>query len=248
MFNPCGMWVDYLHSFYRMPCKLIIGGVPTIVTLRWYKAPAGAQRLPFGSAIFSHVWDNNPGESIPGEIGEVGAPRTWDPGNNVGYQGQCYRGDPTWFQTGQLPALAGIPASPCLCQIPPAFGSGTLMLSGSAVAFVPVLGCAQCPRGAPPAWSLTVVGASAGLSWSNGTWRLPYISGCNWSLTVGAGRTLQVIFSGGTWIVRVHDSAIPATAVLAVEGSFACLGTSFFQETGSPPPYFPTGARTDPSA
>lgn len=127
------MWVDYLHSFYRMPCKLVIGGVPTTVTLRWYKAPAGAQRLPFGSAIFSHVWDNNPGESIPGEIGEVGAPRTWDPGNNVGYQGQCYRGDPTWFQTGQLPALAGIPASPCLCQIPPAFGSGTLVLGGSGV-------------------------------------------------------------------------------------------------------------------
>lgn len=132
------MIADFLHSFYTMPMNIFIGGVPTVVHVRWYRAPAGARYLPFPSTIFSHVWDNNPGESITGEIGEVGSPRTWNVGDNPGYQGRCWRGDPAWFASGMLPPLASIAPSPCLCQIPPAVGSGGLVLGGSAVALTAV--------------------------------------------------------------------------------------------------------------
>jgi len=126
------MWVDMLHSFYTMPIWLYVGGVKQQFTIRWYKAPAGAKPFPYPSAIFSHVWDNNPGESVPGEVGEIGFPRTWDPGQNNGYQGQCFRGDPLWFQTGQLPALDTITPSPCICQVGPLAASGGIVLSGAA--------------------------------------------------------------------------------------------------------------------
>lgn len=233
------MWVDYLHSFYRMPAILIIGGVPTVVTLRWYKAPAGAQRLPFGSAIFSHVWDNNPGESIPGEIGEVGAPRTWDPGNNVGYQGQCYRGDPTWFQTGQLPALAGIPPSPCLCQIVPAVGSGTLVLSGSAIGAIATLGCSHCPQGAPRTWFSTAAGGVGTYAVFNGKHSFNYVSGClwqtspnfpkitlTWSQVSGWNLGFQV---GGTAFASYNTADMDCMA-----GGHYTLGTQ--SGPGGPPP------------
>lgn len=137
------MWADVLHTCYTMPINIVVGGVPTVAHIRWYKAPAGAKQLPFASAFFTHVWDNNPGESVPGEIGEVGYPRVFDEGTNPGYQGQCYRGDPSWFGTGQLPALNTITPSPCLCQIPPAIAGGGLVLAGSAAAQY----VASCQRG-----------------------------------------------------------------------------------------------------
>ena len=122
-----------LHSYYTMPIILYRGGVPTTYTVRWYKAPVGAKYLAIPSCIFSHVWDNNPGESIPGEVGEVGAPRTWDKGDNRGgYQGQCFRGDPAWFATGKLPGVLPAPDPSCLCSIPPAVASGGMMLGGAA--------------------------------------------------------------------------------------------------------------------
>lgn len=127
------MIVDFLHSFYRMPVNLVVGGVPTTATIRWYKAPAGAKYLPFPTTFFSHVWDSDQ-ENFPADPGEVGYPRTWDPGRNPGYQGQCYIGDPSWFATGHLPALPLPAPGPCVCQIPPAGGAGALVLAGSAQA------------------------------------------------------------------------------------------------------------------
>lgn len=220
------MIADYLHSFYRMPVNLVIGGVPTVATLRWFKAPAGAKRLPFPSAIFSHVWDNNPGESVPGEIGEVGSPRTWDPGNNVGYQGQCYRGDPAWFATGNLPPLASIAPSPCLCVIPPAVGSGTLVMGGAALGAVATRGCSQCPNGAQANWRITVAGGTGSFAIFNGSYLAPYKSQCFWQLgTPSNGRVVQYPL-GGPWQVALSSGSV--SAQYHVSGAFDCLAGGAF--------------------
>lgn len=214
------MIADILHSFYTMPVNLIIGGVPTVAHVRWYKAPAGAKFLPFPSAIFSHVWDNNPGESVPGEIGEVGFPRTWDPGRNTGYQGQCFRGQQSWFQTGQLPALP-LPSSPCNCQIPPAAASGGLVLTGSAPVIPADASCPQCPHGAPLKWSLSVAGGSGFFNGSSGTFTLSKIGSCSWRIITG-GFTYALAFTGGVWLVAITGGAHSAQYLPAT--SFACLG------------------------
>jgi hypothetical protein len=139
------MICDYLHSFYSMPVNLWVGGVLHPTTIRWYRAPAGAKLFPYPNAFYAKsVWDNH--DEIDGEPGELGEPRTWDPGRNVGYQGQCFLGDPSWFKTGQLPAYVltqAPPPSPCLCQIPPAIAAGGLVLGGAAAASkqTPPTGC-----------------------------------------------------------------------------------------------------------
>jgi hypothetical protein len=136
------MIADYLSSFYTMPCLLTVGGQPVQTTIRWYKAPKGAKILPFPSVFFSHINDADPGESVPGEPGEVGHPRTWDRGDNPGYQGQCWRGDPAWYASGALPTLNTIPASPCNCRIPPAVAAGGVVLGGAATP----ISCQQLTR------------------------------------------------------------------------------------------------------
>lgn len=238
-----------LHSFYRMPAILYVAGVPTRVTLRWYKAPAGAKQLPFPSTIFSHVWDNNPGESQPGEIGEVGYPRTWDPGDNHGYQGQCYRGDPAWFQTGQLPALP-LPASPCGCQIPPAQAAGGFVLAGSAVGVAALTTCTQCPAGAPVRWSLNLSGATGAWAALNGTWTLAYVSGCNWQFTIAAGKVVQLQFFAGAWQVRMQNSGQPGSpSFLRLASAFNCFGaSSYTNQGGSADPAAPQLGQATPAA
>lgn len=202
------MIADYLHSFYRMPMNIVIGGVPTVVTLRWYKAPAGAKPLPFPSFVFSHVWDNNPGESLAGELGEVGYPRTWDAGTNPGYQGQCYRGNPQWFQTGLLPPLASIAPSPCLCQIPPAQAAGGLVLGGAASATVGSL-CGFCPGGtAPSKWTATVSGGVNAWASVNGTVTMVRISPCVFRAFSGAnGYVLGIgqLSPPGNWSMQLFN-------------------------------------------
>lgn len=127
------MVVDFLHSFYSKSVNIWIAGVKTPATIRWYRAPAGAKILPFPHSFFSRVWDNDYEHYLdePGEATRFG--RTWDAGRNPGYQGQCYRGDPEWFQTGQLPPLESIPPSDCLCQLPPLQSTGGIILGGSAL-------------------------------------------------------------------------------------------------------------------
>jgi hypothetical protein len=126
--------MDFLHDYYTKSINIWVGGVLTPATIRWYRAPAGAKYFPLPHSYFSRVWDNNYEGYVaePGETTRHG--RTWDPGRNPGYQGQCYRGDPAWFATGQLPPLNSIQPSACLCQIPPAMGAGGLVLGGSASA------------------------------------------------------------------------------------------------------------------
>jgi hypothetical protein len=235
-----------LHSFYRMPAILYIAGVPTQVTLRWYKAPDGAKQLPFPSAIFSHVWDNNPGESQPGEIGEVGFPRTWDPGENHGYQGQCYRGDPSWFATGQLPALPVAP-SPCLCQILPAQAAGGLVLTGAATGFAALTSCVQCPGGAPANWTMTVAGATGLFANVNGTWTVPYLSGCTWTLTLATNNLRSVTFAGGLWQIRIQSHPGSPVMVWNPTTSFACEAPNlYWTVSGTQPVGAPTSVQITP--
>lgn len=219
------MIVDYLHDYYTMPINIVIGGVPTQTTIRWFKAPKGAKYLPFPSAIFSHVWDNDPGESMPGEIGEVGSPRVWDPGRNPGYQGQCYRGDPSWFQTGQLPPLNTIQPSPCLCQIPPAIADGGLLLGGAANVLT-TLSCPQCPRGAPTRWKLTATGGTLQSGLWNGVYTLSSTGGCAWSYALPNGLTWNLAFLFGGWQVRLDNQPQSVHAWYNVNGAFQCLGSN----------------------
>lgn len=129
--DPCGMWVEMLHSFYRMPVRIQVGGRPYKTWIRWYRAPAGAKQLPFPTVFSSDVWSNTFEKHPPG-VGEIGHPRVWDRGLNTdGYLGQCFVGEPEWFMTGQLPAeaLCGDPPElPVCCKQQPAMPSGDLIL------------------------------------------------------------------------------------------------------------------------
>lgn len=192
------MIVDYLSSFYEMPCLVSIAGQVVQTTIRWYRAPVGAKPLPFPTTFFSHINDNNPGESIPGELGEVGFPRTWDAGRNPGYQGQCYRGDPAWFATGQLPTVSSIPTSACLCQIPPAVGNGGVVLGGTAVVIAANANCGFTPKGAPVRYKVQVAGGSGVFAAVNGVYTATQIlpaDPCQWG---SPSPPQTIVFSAGS--------------------------------------------------
>lgn len=218
------MIADYLHSFYTMPINIVIGGVPTRTTIRWFKAPAGAKFLPATWAIFSHVWDNDPGESVAGEIGEVGAPRVWDPGRNPGYQGQCFRGDSSWFQTGQLPPLNTIRPSACLCQIPSGIGQGGLVLGGAALPLPATFSCAQCPGGAPVTWALSFTqGTGDFFQFGNGV-RVTLTHGCRWEFHRGSSNWILTFDLSLGWVFTVNQTGSAIFATYVPVGSFNCLG------------------------
>lgn len=133
--DPCGMVMDLLHSFYRMPVRIWVGGQEYSAWIRWYKAPPGALFFPgptcFKSDVFCDQWTKAP----PGP-GEIGHPRKWDRGINQGYKGQCFVGQQEWFETGQLPGYilsANPPPFPDCCQSNPAVAQGGIILGGEAV-------------------------------------------------------------------------------------------------------------------
>lgn len=242
-----------LHSFYTMPINIVIGGVPTQTTVRWYKAPAGAKYLGIPTAIFSHVWDNNPGESVPGEIGELGSPRTWDPGRNPGYQGQCFRGDPTWFATGLIPALSTVPPSPCNCRVAPAVGSGGVLLSGAATVYPALPGCGTCPNGVPARWIVEVAGGTGAYAASNGQWVLVSLGfPCTWQLQrSGPGgvyqTSLQYNINQPGWQVDVSSPLAFGTQLYNFVGQFPCFGVSTNWVAFSPQSGAPTSISVQPS-
>ncbi len=133
--NPCGMWVDMLHSFYQMPVCLNIGGQKYITPIIWYKAPKGARRFPHPSFINSRVWSQE--HQLDGPCwGERGFPRTWNKGINPGFKGQHYVGQREWFETGELPASVltdPLPIVSEFCCTPPAANQAVLVLQGSAI-------------------------------------------------------------------------------------------------------------------
>ncbi len=233
------MIVDYLHSFYTKSVRIFVGGVPQTIPIRWFRAPAGAKALPIPNTFFSHVWDDH-GEAIDGEAGELPYGRKHDPGRNVGYQGQCYRGDPAWFATGQFPAgfPVGVAPGPCLCQIAPAQAAGGIVLAGAATAFRGWLGCTQCGGGAPLNWRLSVSGATGELAPCNGVWLLPNSGPCNWTFLGPDSTFFRIIYSIGAWHTII-DRLGSATEFLPV-GTFACAGTTVWRlntnsGTGGPP-------------
>jgi hypothetical protein len=129
------MWCEMLHSFYRMPVTIYVGGRPVRTWVRWYKAPPGAKKLPFPSFIYSRVW-SQPHQDDGPELGERGFPRVWTRGSNPGFQGQNYIGQPEWFMTGELPESVltdPLPDVPAWCCIPPAGLPGKFILKGAAV-------------------------------------------------------------------------------------------------------------------
>jgi hypothetical protein len=205
------MICDYLHSFYTIPALIYVGGVPTTVHLRWFRAPPGAKLLPVPNAFHaSSVWEND--EGYGGGVGEVYQPRVEDPGRNVGYQGQCYLGDPSWFATGQLPAYVltqAPPTSPCLCQIPPAQAAGGLVLTGAAVAY---RGVATCPQGALAySWTIVVPAGTGQFAPFVGTYTMLWFNGCQVFHGVpAAGKSWQQDFQFGIWKVRL--TSIPPAA------------------------------------
>lgn len=128
------MIVDYLVNFYRMPIHIWVGGQEYKTWIRWYRAPAGAKRFPHATVFRSHVWMDRRPIPLDGP-GEVGHPRVFDRGLNPGYQGQCFRGLPEWYETGHLPGyiMQQIPDFPCGCQINPQPGLGGIVLGGQAI-------------------------------------------------------------------------------------------------------------------
>lgn len=204
------MICDYLHDFYTMPALIYVGGVPTTVHLRWYRAPAGAKILPIPNAIHaSSVWEADDGYS--GQVGELYQPRAWDPGRNVGYQGQCYLGDPSWFATGQLPAYVltqAPPPSACLCKIPPAQASGALVLSGSATASTSI-----CQQGVAPVKVDTLDGTG------------PH----SWSFQTGIG--VFYYYAAGPAI-----APRPAVGISGVGQPGACIVVGTLKFSTQPPP------------
>jgi len=226
------MWVDLLHSFYTMPINIWIGGTLYPATIRWFKAPANAQRFPLPTVFFSHV-DDSIGDAWPGEPGELGSPRTNDHGANPGYQGQCYIGDPMWFLTGQLPASVLNPPpqpSPCVCSIPPAIAAGGLVLGGSANYCQLVssgAGCSLCPGGTQTTWTVTIAGGSGAFAQFNGAVKVVQANNCNWSNTCfGFSYVLRYLFPPGPWAFTMANGATVAT--YHVSGSFDCMAGGTF--------------------
>lgn len=130
--DPCGMWVEMLHSFYRMPVLIIVAGKRYRTWIRWYRAPKNAKRLPFPTVFGTDVWQNTWEQHYPPGPGEIGHPRVWDPGRNVdGFLGQCYVGDPEWFMTGILPAdvlTDEPPWLPVCCKVNPVTSTGSIII------------------------------------------------------------------------------------------------------------------------
>lgn len=73
--------MDYLRSAYSTTCHAfdVVTGLPEPFTIRWYRAPAGAQVLPVRHQYGSYNWEDRlPYAEAVGE--EIGQPRPYDKG------------------------------------------------------------------------------------------------------------------------------------------------------------------------
>lgn len=127
--------------------RIFIGGIPYIFPARWFFCNPGAKVFPGGHGCEASPWLSNYerndawGEVTPYPT-DPGASysRGLDRGQNPGYAGQCFVGDPSWFVDGELPAdILSRPTfslPPC-CFVPPVESQGGLCVTGTAVASGP---------------------------------------------------------------------------------------------------------------
>lgn len=142
-FNPCGQVWTFLRSCYSFTMRLYIGGQEQLYPARWYRCAPGAKLAPnpHGAEASPYLkrWEVNLawGEVTPYPQDPASNYfRGLDRGRNPGYAGQCFVGDPQWFQDGRLPAniLDGpTPDWPQCCRPKPGIGSGGVLLGGQAV-------------------------------------------------------------------------------------------------------------------
>lgn len=250
-FSPCGMVWEHLRSCYQFTMRVYVGGQAVLLPARWFWCVRGAQPFPGVHGCESSVWLKN--AEVNTDWGEV-TPYPTDPnaanirgldrGGNAGYPGQCFVGNPQWFLDGQLPAgILDGPAPPFMpcCKPSPATATGGILLGGSAVPFVgaPVLGCAQCPGGAPATWLVHVAGGTGGFAALNGTWPLHYVNACGWSFVQGTFSHQLRFVGAGPWSLLMRNgvsanfAAQPTTTMDCVYGGSYSVSSSV--GAGTPP-------------
>jgi hypothetical protein len=111
--SPCGRIVDYLHSCYSTPARLIAGSDETF-TIRYFRAAKDALGFPGNNAFGSLVWDRPILEPYQG-TGCFTRQKTWDPGFNPGCPGTGPIANPEWFLTGLPPEQLLLPPPPPCC-------------------------------------------------------------------------------------------------------------------------------------
>jgi hypothetical protein len=120
-----------------MPCIVMIGEHEYHTWIRYYRAPEGANKLPYRSVFFHGQFHNYDIKPYP--VGETGHPRHWDRGINPGYKGIAPIGEPSWYETGQFPddiLTRPLPPIPASCCTPPAQLTGQIVVGGNFVSNV----------------------------------------------------------------------------------------------------------------
>ena len=98
---------------YNRPCQFFADGVGPVMTINWYRAPAGAKVFPFPQRFMSTNWSAWPWElNSPGELWE--GPPTWTAGRTPPtVDGQSFCGPADWFVNGaDYDPLANYPRDP----------------------------------------------------------------------------------------------------------------------------------------
>ena len=150
------MIMDYLHSFYRRRVRIQIGDEWRWEWIRWFRAAADAKVFPTPHCFFSRTWTNQYTEPWP--TGELDPRQVWDRGDNPGYPGQDFLGDPAWFAGSPLPAgvlTDPTPPLPAYCCAPPqmadiGFILGLMAVPGSPMPAVAQGGVVLGGRAGPP--------------------------------------------------------------------------------------------------
>lgn len=130
----------YLRACYKFPMRVYVGGRELIVPARWYFCERGAKAFPglhgAEASPWLKQWETN---DDWGEVTPEGFYRKFDKGQNHGYAGQCFVGDRRWFTDGQLPqsvlSMPPVIPLPDCCNPKMAFGSGQLILQGTATPY-----------------------------------------------------------------------------------------------------------------
>lgn len=205
--------MEYLHSCYSTSFRLWVGGVEKIVPARWYFTDPGAKIFTLPMAFCSNVYAKPGEESAPGP-GEVNRLRVWDKGINSGYKGQEIDGDPSWFETGQLPMFVGPPPEfKAICH-PPIFGQ-----------------CGGCYSNQPHSWALETDGFTGPLSQFNGSWVVPFTTGvnpCAWQL-FAPDFQITLGFDGMLWILLFAMTGHSAEYLMPPGKRYECLGPNTFK-------------------
>lgn len=125
--------MDYLHSCYTAPARLIAGSDETF-TVRWYRAAPGAKVYPFPHAFASSVWDDSVTLGRREGVGEFKHGHVWSPNRVYPFDGQCDVPNPDWLLHGLPQSVydSGPPATLC-CHTLAACDHGVIAFNGQGV-------------------------------------------------------------------------------------------------------------------